>query len=118
MIFDAEILSLDEPKLVQFGQESLVRDRRRGAIEAGTENADPNDFAGLLCPRPQRPRYRRAADQRDELAPSHARHGLPPSPALPPPIIPAGDRHGAVGLPPLQPAGRRGSRSLGRPESF
>jgi hypothetical protein len=46
-----------------------------------------------LRPRRERPRGRRAAEQRDELPPSHARHGLPPSHALPPPIIPAGDRH-------------------------
>jgi hypothetical protein len=35
-------------ELVQFGQESLVRDRRRGAIEAGTENADPNEVGAQL----------------------------------------------------------------------
>jgi len=29
----------------------------------------------LLRPRRQRPRYRRTAEKRDELAPSNARHG-------------------------------------------
>ena len=68
----------------------------------------------LLRTSNQRPSRRRAGEKRDEIAPSHARHGLPPSHALPPPIIPAGDRHGAVGLPHFQPAGGRVSRSLGQ----
>jgi hypothetical protein len=39
-------------------------------------HADTLHALGLLPPRHQRPRRRRAAEQRDELAPSHVEHRL------------------------------------------
>ena len=43
----------------------------------GHEHADAPHPLGLLRARRERPRRRRAAEQRDELAPSHVEHGGP-----------------------------------------
>ena len=42
------------------------------------QHADPPFPLGLLCPRRERPRGSRAAEQRDELASSYVEHGLLP----------------------------------------
>src|SRR5437016_3144582 len=44
----------------------------RGHVEAGAENADAPDLAGLLRACRERPRHRRAAEKRDELAARHS----------------------------------------------
>src|SRR5262245_35204645 len=62
----------------------------------------------LLCARRDRPRGRRAAEKRNELAPSHAEHRR----FLQPP------RAASVGLPHAQPASDRRLRPWGRPELF
>ena len=58
-------------------------------------------------------RRRRAAEQCDELAPPHAGHGLL-APRCASVIILASKDHQAGGLPHVQPAGKRVSRSLGQ----
>src|SRR5262249_15595964 len=59
----------------------------------------------LLCPRRKRPRGRRAAEERDEIAPSWVEHGLLP-----------GTR--CASLPQAQDAPEAPAGPWGRPESF
>src|SRR5262245_1329865 len=49
----------------------------------GREHADASHPLGLLRLRRERPRCRRAADKRDELASPHVEHATPPGPAEP-----------------------------------
>jgi hypothetical protein len=43
-------------------------EQRTGGVLAKSEDPNPNGPGGLLRARRERPRHRRAADQRDELA--------------------------------------------------
>ena len=63
-------------------------------------------------PRRERPRHRRATEQRDEVAPSHAEHEAPPR--VPPPTIPARDRHWRSRFAALPACPGQVSRSLGQ----
>ena len=68
---DDDVLAFDKPALAQSIQEGLARQLRRDG-RVIRQKANPIDFPGLLCPRRERPRRRRAAEQRDELAPFHS----------------------------------------------
>src|SRR5262249_14110739 len=70
-ILDNEVLPLDVSKVPQALAKrleicSIQFHRRR------LQHADAPDPAGLLSPRHERPRGRRAAEQRDEIAPPHS----------------------------------------------
>src|SRR6478609_5123530 len=69
-IFDVDVLPLDVTKITQPLTEGV--DFRRGSGRAVMQETDPRDFRWLLRPCGKRPRRRRAAKQRDELAPSHS----------------------------------------------
>src|SRR5262249_10190511 len=69
-----------DPKIAAIGPSQLrertpecreVRLHSRIALRIARQHADPPYLLGLLRPRDQRPPSRRAADQRDELAPPH-----------------------------------------------
>src|SRR6185437_6572130 len=75
-IFDVDVLPLDVTKVTQSLTEGV--DFRRGSGRAVMQETDPRDFRWLLRMRCERPR-RRAAKQRDELAPFHC----PASPVFP-----------------------------------
>src|SRR5262245_19145402 len=70
-IFDSDILAFAEAELAQLRKEGLKERDRWWARETRPEKADPVCLVGLLPPHPQRP-SRRAAEQRDELAPFHS----------------------------------------------
>src|SRR5262245_15650665 len=67
-----KILAFGESELAQFGEEDLVTWPRDRIVEIRAEHADTGDPARLLRARSDRPRRRRAAEQRDELASLHS----------------------------------------------
>src|SRR5262249_23418883 len=70
-ILDDDVATLDPPKFAQSLHESRNpwgRRRRRGRAQ----EPDDRQFRRLLCARRERPRHRRAAEQRDELAARHS----------------------------------------------
>src|SRR6476619_8538843 len=69
-IFDVDFLPLDVTKITQPLTEGV--DFRRGSGRAVMQETDPRDFRWLLRMRCERPRRRRAAEQRDELATPHS----------------------------------------------
>ena len=82
-IFDVDVLPLDVTKVTQPLTEGV--DFRRGSGRAVMQETDPRDFRGLLRARRKRPRRRRAAKQRDELAASdESCHLIPPAGRLRP----------------------------------
>src|SRR5262249_28296911 len=76
----ADIATLRPSTLFKPSPESREARRHfRIVLDQGRQHGDPANSFGLLCERSERPRCRRAAEQRDEVAPFHARHGsLPP----------------------------------------
>src|SRR4249920_2081054 len=68
-IFDVDVLPLDVTKITQPLTEGV--DFRRGSGRAVMQETDPRDFRWLLRIRCERPRRRRAAEQRDEVATLH-----------------------------------------------
>src|SRR5262249_45048381 len=74
-ILDPQVAALAPAQLLQ----RLLERRELGTAGAATarEHADPPYAPWLLRARPERPRGRRAAEQRDELAASCVEHGLP-----------------------------------------
>src|SRR6185436_9944113 len=68
-IFDVDVLPLDVTKITQPLTEGV--DFRRGSGRAVMQETDLRDFRWLLRPCGKRPRRRRAAKQRDELATFH-----------------------------------------------
>src|SRR5262249_33241147 len=82
--------------------------------DASRSSCGGRDWHGrLLRPRCQPPRSRRAADQRDELAPFHIEHG-----GLPPLCGISRRPTRAVGFPAHQPAIERPASPWGGPELF
>src|SRR5262249_26914859 len=70
-IVNGEVLTFAKAEVAQLRTERLILGDCRRTIEARTEEAEPNESAGLLRTRRQGPRCR-AAEQRDELAPVHS----------------------------------------------
>jgi hypothetical protein len=69
-IFDCRVLTLDVASFL----EALTKRgdvRRKSIWRSGVEKSD-HWHGGLLCTRRERPRSRRAADERDELAAPHS----------------------------------------------
>src|SRR5262245_61702415 len=66
-IVNGEVLTFAKAEVAQLRAERLILGNCRRIIEARTEEAEPNESAGLLRTRRQGPRNR-AAEQRDELA--------------------------------------------------
>ena len=66
-IFDVDVLPLDITEITQPLTEGV--DFRRWSGRAVMQETDPRDFRRLLRMRRERPSRRRAAEQRDELAP-------------------------------------------------
>src|SRR5262249_5492748 len=94
-IFDREIATVDPTKFPQPLNESgkqLAATRRRGRAQ------EPNgrQFSRLLRARRKRPSCRRAAEQRDELAPPHGS-----------PLVGGGPEHSSRGLAAVIPAASR-----------
>src|SRR5262249_17798164 len=77
-IVNGEVLTFVKAEVAQLRTERLILGDCRRIIEARTEEAEPNESAGLLRSRRERPR-RSAAEQRDEVAPFQ----WPMSPVLP-----------------------------------
>ena len=79
-IVDAGVAAVGPPQLLQ----RLPERREIGlhcwiVLGERIQHANPSDAVGLLRARREGPRCRRAAEQRDELAPFHVEHGgLPP----------------------------------------
>src|SRR3954451_7517707 len=69
-IFDVDVLPLDVTKITQPLTEGV--DFRRGSGRAVMQETDPRDFRWLPRMRCERPRRRRAAEQRDEIAAFHS----------------------------------------------
>jgi hypothetical protein len=67
---DGDGLALDITELAQAGAQRLDS-LGVGSGEAKPQESDARDVRGLLRPRRQRPRDRRAAEQRDEVPPLH-----------------------------------------------
>jgi hypothetical protein len=67
-IVEGDVLTLDKPCFI----ETLANDRNERRVHSGRTAAEQSDHRKrtLLRPRRERPRCRRAAEQRDELAPS------------------------------------------------
>ena len=91
--------------------------REGGESIAGQEHADAPNSLGLLRAHCERPRRRRAAEERDELAASHAGHGgadagngMRPSPARRSRVPPRG-RSDASPAPAASARSSRPSRS-------
>src|SRR6516164_955359 len=72
-VFDCEVLALDVAKIAEPGAQRLNQVGETG----GREIAKTHPLCCLLRARHERPRSR-AAEQRDELATFHARHGFLP----------------------------------------
>src|SRR5271170_6586385 len=69
-VFDDDVLSLDEPR---FSHAPAKRVINVGAIiPADAAHISDHWHCRLLCARGERPRSRRAAEKRDELAPHHS----------------------------------------------
>src|SRR5215469_12802593 len=66
---DPDVLAFRVAKGVQTAPES-VSERLRG--RSRHQHANEGQFSWLLCARRKRPRHRRAAYKRDELAPPHS----------------------------------------------
>jgi hypothetical protein len=71
-VFDHDVLALDEACFLQALAER--GHQVSGICERGVPQETNNRHCRLLRTRRERPR-RRAAEQRDELAPSHVEHG-------------------------------------------
>jgi hypothetical protein len=69
LIVDGDSLAFAIAQLSELRKEGLVLLDRRRVVEGRTQEPEPNQPAGLLRARRNRPRGRRAAKQRDELAP-------------------------------------------------
>jgi hypothetical protein len=66
---DYEVLAFGEAEPPQFIEQ---RDKMRCIARAGMQAAEAINASGLLSARRERPRRRRAAEQRDELAAFHS----------------------------------------------
>src|SRR5262245_56678478 len=96
-IFDSDVLSFDIAKLTQSLAE-CVDSGRRFTWRSAAQEPDHRyrRLLGACCKRPRR----RAADQRDEVAPFHVEHrGLPPLCAVSPPTDPCARFSGTISLP-------------------
>src|SRR5437899_2869060 len=103
VVLDHYVLALDEAGFVEaFAERYHIA---RGAISRPAANKPHHRYRRLLRARRERPRGRRAAEQRDELASSYVEHGLP-----------SGTR--CASLPQAQDARKRPAGPWGRPESF
>src|SRR5262245_54193627 len=98
---DYKVLAFDEAEPPQFIEQ---RDIMRCITRARKQGAEAIDASGFLPLSDERPR-RRAAEQRDEVAPPHAGHR-------------GSSRLGIAGLPHAQPAEERPKSPLARPEMF
>jgi len=109
---DREILSFDEPR---FAQPLTERCDHGGGLSrrSAAEKAN-HGHCRLLRTRRERPCGYTAAEQRDELAPSHVGHG----PSSRPGMDHQQSTDPSVGLPHAQPAAERPASPWGRPESF
>jgi hypothetical protein len=70
LIIDDEIVPLCESALSQFREEYFDTWSVSGIVNASAQNTDASYFPGLLRARCKRPSRRRAAEKRDERAPS------------------------------------------------
>src|SRR5262249_20322596 len=110
-IFNDDVLALDIARFFQ----ALAKRRQDVCILAGPPAVEKSDHGHrrLLRVRRERPRGRRAAEQRDELAPFHAEHGDFLAYALL-----ARQPTRALSFPAHQPAIERPASPWGRPELF
>src|SRR5262249_90787 len=71
-IVDGDISAFAESELLQFGQEGLVLRRHPRGTETRADKSKSDKLIGLLRARGEGARDCRAAEQSDELAPSHS----------------------------------------------
>ena len=70
-VFDRDVPAFDITGVTRKPWRNAPRGRAKGSARCAVEKADHRDCGS--APRRERPRRRRAAEQRDELAASHAR---------------------------------------------
>src|SRR5262245_26452590 len=68
-MLNGEIVAFGKSEPVQFGDKRWITTCCERVVPLSPEESDALNLIGLLCARGERPRRRRAAEQRDELAP-------------------------------------------------